>query len=195
MTFTVVSNWDEAYEPVAAAAYPAVRAYAAARGYGHRRYAHPGHYGKVQALLDAFDSADWLFWLDADATVTNPLVELPFLVRAGADFVVTCDRLGLNTGAVLVRTSPAAYRLLSHLADVRAEFDHPPYHDQTGFAHALWRVKDRVDVLPQRTMNSYPEHPLVEPAAVWQPGDFVLHCAGLPPAEKIALLARHQESP
>lgn len=98
MTFCVVTNWDEAYLPVAAATAPRVAAYAKARKYASRVTHAPGHYGKVEALLAAWDAADWLFWLDADAVVTNPRVRLEYLARPDADVVLTCDRIGLNTG-------------------------------------------------------------------------------------------------
>lgn len=188
MTFAVVTNWDREYAAVGEVTAPRVAAYAEARKYAHQVTHHRGHFGKVEALLEAWTAADWLFWLDADAVVTNPKIDLTYLARPDADFVLTCDRIGLNTGAMLVRTVPAAFDVLWTLLDQRAEFDHPPLHDQNGFAHALWRCKERVALLPQRAMNSYPDHPRVEPAAVWRPGDFVLHCPGLTREEKVRYL-------
>jgi hypothetical protein len=188
MTFAVVTNWDAGYAAVAAVTAPRVAAYAKARRYAAAVTHAPGHYGKVEALLAAWGAADWLFWLDADAVVTNPKIDLAYLARPDADFVLTCDRVGLNTGAVLVRCCAAARTVLDGLIACRPEFDHPPLHDQNGFAHALWKCKERVAILPQRAMNSYPDHPLVERDAVWRPGDFVLHCPGLPPEEKVRYL-------
>ena len=61
----------------------------------------------LQAVEAVLDDYDWVFYLDADAWITNPEIKLEsVLPRQGlADFVVTADSTGLNAGSWMLRNS------------------------------------------------------------------------------------------
>ncbi len=187
-TFTLVSNWDKAYSAVGEFTYPARERYAERHGYECRRSDHPGHWGKVKALLDAWGGSDWLWWLDSDAAITNPEISLTSLVDRTAEVVITCDVTGLNSGSMLLKTTPRIRGVLEAMERRRPAYDRAPYHDQNGFAHLLWTIKDVVKIVPQRAMNSYPDSGRGIESEVWQPGDFVLHCPAMTNEQRLAYL-------
>lgn len=191
MTFCIVANWDKAYSALGELTYPNRLAYAARHGYRVERTDHPTHWGKLAALLDAWRSADWLFWLDSDAVVTNPDISLNALVADHADkeVILSCDLIGLNSGSMLIRTAPRVRAVIERVLAHRAEYARSPWHDQTGLAYQLWTMADGVAVVPQRVLNSYPDYGRNVPGEIWHPGDFVFHCPGLPWEERAALLA------
>lgn len=187
MRFEIVSNWHDpdgkfGYEEIAKLTVPNIQAYAARHGYGYRACSHPGHFGKISALLESWDDADWLWWIDTDAIVTNRTIRLEDLAKHG-DVVLTCDGNGINSGSMIFRTIPEVRRTLVEMLNNRSVFDFPPWHDQNAFAYKLWGISDRVRVIHKRRLNSYPSD--------WQRGDFVLHWPGMPNHERIKLIERH----
>lgn len=192
MSFALVSNWDMAYREVGELTAPNRAAYAETRGYDYVRSSYAGHWGKVEALLAAWDSAEWLWWLDADAVVTNQyyhLEQIVDLVVPQTQVIVTCDVMGLNSGSMMFRTTPRARACLERMRAYCACYGDKPLFDQVAFAHQLWTIADFVKVVPQRVMNSYPDYGRNVPAELWQPGDFVFHCPGLTTAARLRLLA------
>jgi hypothetical protein len=61
----------------------------------------------LQVAESVLDQYDWVFYLDADAWITNPEIPLEAVLPApgGADFVVTDDAAGANAGSWIVRSS------------------------------------------------------------------------------------------
>jgi hypothetical protein len=110
------------------------------------------------------------------------------LIREGMDFIVTCDRNGLNAGSFLVRCCPAMRSLFEEVLRRRPEFDWPNgLNEQSGLTWLLWKHFERVAVLPQRTINSYARE--CDPGSeIWEPGDFVLHCPSIPNDVRIRVL-------
>lgn len=189
-SFAIVSNWTgEVHAQLASITLDNRIRYAQRHGYLELSTAEPGHWGKIDALLGAWDKADWLWWLDIDAIITNSAIRLEELVLGGGEVVVTCDVNGLNSGSMLLRTSEQLKSFLEEMRSRRALFNAPPYYEQTALAHMLWRVKELVRVVEQRTMNSYPNaYQRDIPEERWQAGDFVLHCPGLEFAKRQQLL-------
>ncbi|WP_397570673.1 glycosyltransferase family 9 protein [Schlesneria sp. T3-172] len=186
---TLVTNWDDAYNPIASIVMPNRVAYAARHGYQIIEKHYEGAWGKLNALLDAWDSADWLWWLDMDACITDSATRLESLIDLEADVVLTCDRNGLSSGAMLIRTVPAVREILEDLLLRRHEFDWPNgLWEQNGLMWLLWKIKDRVKMLPQSAMNSYAGEECPAGSHAWQPGDFVIHCAGLSNEQRIRIL-------
>ncbi len=187
----VVMNWDDDYENIGSVVRANREAYAARHGYQFAKFDFPGSWGKLDAMLSLWDKADWLFWLDADACITDPSHDLQSLLSASADVVVTCDRNGICCGAMLIRTCDAVKAIFEDVRTRREDFDWPNnLWEQNGLMWGFWKIKDRVSVLPQKTMNSYAFFDCPEGSHAWQPGDFVLHCAGLPNEKRIELLRK-----
>lgn len=196
-TIAMIMNWDADYQQIADLVSDNRSDYAQRHGYQLHISHYAGSWGKLDAILDAWDTADWLWWLDTDAAITNPDQRLEDLIgepRASAtgspSVILTTDRNGLNAGSMLIRTTPEVLAILEDLRARRADFDsQSKWWEQTGLAYLFWKINALVKVIPQRTMNSYPLSPgLVEPPACWEPGDFVMHCAGMTNPARIALL-------
>jgi hypothetical protein len=186
---TLVTNWDDDYEHIASIVEQNRREYAAVHGYGIIERHYPGSWGKLNALLDAWNDSEWLWWLDADACITDTRQKLESLIREDADVVITCDRNGINCGSMLIRPCPQLKAIFEELLHRRSDFDWPNgLWEQNGLMWMLWKIKDRVYILPQHTMNSFATSDAGSHA--WQPGDFVLHCPGLPDEKRVALLTQ-----
>jgi hypothetical protein len=73
----------------------------------HRGPERPPAWYKIKAVEAVLDEYDWVFYLDADAWITNPDIKLESILpaRSTSDFVVTNDVTGLNAGTWLIRNS------------------------------------------------------------------------------------------
>ena len=89
------------------------RDYADRHGYtlldltAHVGTARPKSWYKLKAVESVLNHYDWVFWLDADAWITNPEIPLESVLPASkaADFLVTEDATGANAGSWLLRNS------------------------------------------------------------------------------------------
>ncbi|MFF0494451.1 glycosyltransferase [Nocardia sp. NPDC004068] len=136
------------------------------------------HWSKIPAVERHLGEHDWLYWIDADAVITNFDFDLRALCDDDYDLIVTHDELGLNSGSFLIRNNDVTGELLrlAWKQDVTALF-----YERTAMTRAIALLpRLRVKVLEKRTMNSFwNEH---------RPGDFIMHAAGQPTDVKIALL-------
>lgn len=131
----------------------------------------PPAWSKLLMCQRAMAGADWLFWSDADAVITNFAVQLETRIDEKADFLYTCDMNGINTGAFLMRSCEASRRLIE-LAWERVEFINDPWWEQRALSAVLSADLSgvRKKVLPKRMINSYEND--------WRPGDFLIHFPG-----------------
>jgi hypothetical protein len=130
------------------------------------------------------DRADWLWWLDADAAITTPKIDVRQYCDEMSDMVITEDGNGINCGSFLLRNSDGARRLLDATWN-RTALIHHQWWEQ-GAMHAILREKPGiavVKVIPQRTINSYHEN--------WQAGDLVVHLAGKSHGERAELMRKY----
>ena len=185
---TVVMNWDAGYDGIAQIVVRNREAYASRHGYPIRKSRHAGSWGKLDALLDAWNETEWLWWLDTDACITNPSQRLEDFLSDQHDVVITCDRNGISAGAMLIRTVPTVRAIFEDVLNRREEFDWPNgLWEQNGLMWQFWKIKDRIKILPQSAMNSY--HQRDRGSHTWEPGDFVLHCAGLTNDKRMEVLS------
>jgi hypothetical protein len=190
LRIAMIMNWDNDYEDVASVVLSNRREYASDQDYPLLETHYNGSWGKLDALLDAWDHYDWLFWLDADACITNKSQKVQDLLSEDADVILTCDRNGISAGSMLIRTAPALREIIEDIRSRREEFDWPNgLWEQNGLMWSLWKIKDCVKIIPQQAMNSYAAEQYELGSHVWEPGDFVLHCAGLPNDKKMRLLS------
>ncbi len=176
-------------------------------------------WAKLPAAQSFLSSYDYVFYIDTDAVIMNMNVRLEDFIKIApdADFILTSDKNGLNTGLMLMRSSiwtkdflGLAYKQIQLSDNERAE-DGTPYpfeYEQRAF-HYLWgteiwlrrglptykdsaEVQKHFAVLPQCAFNSYSIHPLsFDKAWVdahYADGDFAIHFAGVKGAAKQNLM-------
>lgn len=125
-------------------------------------------WSKVPALRRHLADYDWLFWIDADAAITNPHLDVRDLCDDHFDLIVTHDHSGFNAGIFLIRNSAIGAEFLARVWDRNIA----DYHfEQSAMIQIMAEMPEiKVKVVPRRTMNSY-----------WfdhRPGDFIIHAAG-----------------
>lgn len=61
----------------------------------------------VQAVEAVLNDYDWVFYLDADAWITNPAIQLESILprQITTDLIVTEDATGANAGSWIIRNS------------------------------------------------------------------------------------------
>jgi ADP-heptose:LPS heptosyltransferase len=196
-TLTLVTLADDAMAEVARRTGERLDRYARRHGYPLVRYTspldpsrHPA-WNKVLAVRNALLSrqSDWVLWLDADAVIMNFDFPATQLIREDCDCLFASDFNGLNSGIFLARHCDWTLRFLDatyFLGDLNRDPDgFGPKWEQNTFKLLLahfTEVSDRVVILPQRAMNSYPDD--------YAPGDFILHLGGMTNAERLEALSR-----
>lgn len=192
---TLVTLADEAMAEVALRTGQRLERYARQHGYSLLRYRapidpsrHPA-WNKVLAVKHALLSrqSEWVLWLDADAVVMNFEFPATQLIREDRDCLFASDFNGLNSGVFFARYGDWTLRFLEaayFLGDINHDPDgYGPKWEQNTFKLLLTHfndVRDRVAILPQRAMNSYPDD--------YRPGDFILHLGGMTNQERLAAL-------
>lgn len=184
-------------------------------------YAHPwiAYWHKIDVLLRelrAPNPPEVLVWFDLDLVVTNPsqnMLEGVLAAYPNGKMILTEDahrgslipgteqKRTVNTGVMLVRSSPEAVRVLEKLLEYGREHRNAAYlpqhtntlHEQDAFNSLIsgprrhvWRR--HVAVIPQRSgslnlntfaRNLYDGHFEDPVQTEWAPGDFTAHCTGL----------------
>jgi hypothetical protein len=149
------------------------------------------HWAKVTALARWLPHYDWVWWLDADAVVTNltrPVTDVleRHATAAGAAFLIAREaKTGfLNTGSFMIRGRSDA-----SMAFLRAVFHTDEAHwlhfEQGAFNHVLdhpgggpYTIRAGFGVeVPGRALNPFPDKWCVQTEA-HQPGDLVVHMPG-----------------
>jgi hypothetical protein len=143
------------------------------------------YWSKIQGIRQLLDTtqSSWIVWLDDDAIITNPSIELQnFILSHGGDnpnthVIVTEDAMSgfswgtdLNTGVLFVRNSKFSRKFFDTLWEMRSKVvpDGPGYtygncpnqlclHEQQAM-HDLLREREdfqqHVKVIPQRDRNN-----------------------------------------
>ncbi len=192
MRITVCTFWTPEIESYARWTTENKRAYAEKHGYRFHcpqeaRTGRPPAWEKVFAVGEALEWSEWVWWLDADAIVTNPEIRLESLIDPAASLIIAKDFHGVNTGSFLLRSCPWAKRFLWKVW--RAEkYTLHPWWEQAAVMELLELAehKRRTKYVEQRQLQSYCEW--------WLPGDFVLHVPGKPQDERLAILSKIGEA-
>lgn len=141
------------------------------------------HWSKVIALSNHLEEYDWLFWLDSDALIMNTDIRLESLIDDQFDLIIARDCNGyVNTGSFLIKNSPWSKEFLVQWYDEKYKNGFGRFQDNGAFIDLYDNSSDIRDhikvVLPPRVMNSYLGCKY-KMDGVYQPGDFILHFAGL----------------
>lgn len=152
---------------------------------------------------------DWLFCCGADVIFTNPEIPIEPKCDWSKGFIIANDAGGLNSDVFIARNCSRTLELLQAVVDLRDRHWCSPLIDQDALDEVLPDFQDIVKIVPQKELQSHLYDAIiykeVEVTSVqpyvdgkdklgndgqWKPGDFALHAAGFPYAEKIAVLSK-----
>lgn len=193
---TLVTICDQAMDLVGRESLPRLRRYARRHGFGLRIVrksldpSRPMSWSKVTAVLDLLESgtADWVFWVDADAFILNPAVDVRTLLVPGADLVFASDFNGLCAGVFLARACPWTIRFLQAARTLGSEgYDVDGMGDkweQNTFKHILAHFPEHqshVALVPDTAMNSS--------FSAYRTGHFILHLGAMSHRQRLYMLS------
>lgn len=141
------------------------------------------HWSKILLILKTMENEkyQWIFWTDADALIMNTGLFIEDLIDENYNLIINNDYNGFNSGHFLIRNCEWSRRFLRD-AYTHTEFvDHGEW-DQGALLAALQENKEYLALtktVPQRLMNSFPDALGILLQATYQPGDFILHFAGI----------------
>jgi len=169
------------------------RAYARMHGYCFHAYGEVADttrapaWSKIQLILRHLEDFDWVFWTDADSLLMNHGVRLESFLQVPSEIdmvLTTGPRDAFNTGQWFVRSSQFSRMLLAAIWENAGGwwYEKNPWEQQALIdlvaRNPAWR--DRMHVVPVRSMNSRPSPQYVEVAPdlegiEYQEGDFAVH--------------------
>lgn len=155
-------------------------------------------WSKILFIRDALKEYEWVWWLDADAAITNQKKTLDSFLQSDADVIIGKDSdetILFNTGSFLIRRCDFTFWLLDEIWK-REDLAHKSWHEQSALAdlYRAGKCGDRVRLVPFRELNGYTDwyaegagKKIVEEMQ-WHVGDFVAHCAGYATETRIEIL-------
>jgi hypothetical protein len=155
-------------------------------------------WSKILFIRNALIECDWVWWLDADAAITNQTKTLDDFLRHDVDVIIGEEvnkKLLLNAGSMLIRRCSFSFWLLDEIWK-REDLAHKSWHEQSALAdlYRAGKCSDRVRLIPFRELNGYTDwyaeqfgNKIVEETQ-WHVGDFVAHCAGYDTKHRISIL-------
>lgn len=200
----IVTLYDKGYAEIAKYADLNKKAYAKKHNYSlfiykdKEEWLDPSReavWNKIPVIQKWLKDYDWVFWTDADALIMNDAIELESLIDENYDIVVPQDFRGINLGNFLVKKSAWTDQFLK-------EWYLPKNYTKLGFMEQdvftkLYKksedVRAHIKIVPSRVMNSYIAivcnlAPAQRKECLYQPGDFIVHFAGLPKPNKKNLM-------
>jgi hypothetical protein len=194
LTFAVGGDYKRAMEPGMASK----RAYCSRHGYTFLEGGEdvwdrkkPIPWSKINFILKYLDDYDFLFWSDGDVIITNPEKRLEDLVlpllTSGKDMVWCRDACGnLNNGNVLFRGRSAWAKDFLQRCYAQEQLTHHIWWDNAAFCLLYETVEaDKthiVTVEDPALFNAYlfdRENSAESAVRLYQPGDFLVHFAGV----------------
>lgn len=155
------------------------------------------YWSKISFLLKIMNNSSykWVFWIDADMLIMNLAQPLEDLIDENYNFIISRDWNALNTGVFLIRNNDWGRLLLQNVYKRTDCLSHQWPETQAITLEFDEKIEfgSMVKIIPQRLINSYAKE-VIEPryrSCVYQPGDFILHFAGVGNTEKLSQLFRH----
>jgi len=151
-------------------------------------------WSKILLILDVMKNSayKWIFLSDADALVMNTGLCIEDLIDEDYDLIINHDFNGFNSGHFLIRNCARSRKLLQEAYKHTEFLDHPEW-EQGAILATLQENRaylSRTKIIPQRLMNSFPDVLGSLLQGTYQPGDFILHFAGI---REPALLKKYFE--
>lgn len=199
--------YDPRYAELAEITVPTWQRYCEKHGYhfyldGNRSESE-GDFCKIamyNELLPKYGSDDVFVWVDADTLVMNDAVRLDHIVYAhmprSVHFLIGSDPNGMNAGVYFARFTPEGYRFLeaSRIASKSMGWADQVGLIQTAIKHPY---REYVKEIPGKVFNCMLYDVMGWPSAggnyvnMYEPGDFVLHFAGLPQTMRVELAQQY----
>jgi hypothetical protein len=139
-------------------------------------------WSKILLALEVMENSSyrWLVWIDADTLIMNHDILLEDLIDERFNFCISRDFLEINAGVFFIRNCNWSKRLFCRAysrTDCLAHY----WQEQTAIITEMQKPQfiAKVKIVPQRTFNSYPPETVSSPDHTYQPGDFLLHFAGI----------------
>lgn len=202
MKIMVFTEYGSNYQGIADITLPVIRKYCDKHGYEFRELILEGtgneyYYKKHEFIRDIFDNneADYVFYLDCDAIITNHVIPLSSFITYGAIFWIT-EHIGeLNGGAIFVKNSSRGNDINNFILAHRDKF--PNEQNVINHYRDVLTYAGMMDILPHPSFNSldytqYPELPNIRKREEghWFEGCFVLHVPALSIEKRIEVLKK-----
>jgi hypothetical protein len=195
----LLTSASQAYSCLADVTEPNKQEYCTRWGLKYKRVSQEAVYHgwqRPRLWLDTLMTCDWMFWIGADAMITNMKTSPQKFTRGKHDFVFTTDIHGLQDDVFWLRKTPATIRMLKWAsANVMSYMN-----EQYALAAYLQTHDKQVvpKIVPPRDLQAYPNTLFYNPKSkycaslattFWIPGAFSLHLPGLPINERLKLFA------
>lgn len=142
-------------------------------------------WSKILLIQEVMKNKDvkWIFWSDADALIMNTGLLIEDLIDENYNLIINFDHNGYNSGHFLIRNCEWSRRFLEEVY-THDEFvnDNDGEWEQGAMLKTLQsdlKYSSATKTVPQRLMNSFPALIGSLLQVTYQPGDFVLHFAGV----------------
>jgi hypothetical protein len=209
LKFALVTAHNQAYQPLADLTWDQnKKLYAEKWGYdaiaiteGFRYPVQYISFERSNYIADLLESGkyDWIHAVGCDTMITNFDISLESLVDDNFDFVIAVDCYNINNDSFLARATPNTIQWLRNIVSLREAYSDAKWLDQSAMIDTIDMMKDRIKIVPQRTMNSYNYdlYPGLVPHIYkkdlfgndgqWQSGDFLIHWPAVPLEKRIEL--------
>ena len=195
LTMVIGADYAKAMEP----GLQTKREYAAKHGYdlhigGKESWdrSRPIPWSKLRYILKYIDEYDYIFWSDADVIITNPDFSIEKnivpLLPPNKDLLWTKDVVGnLNSGNMLLRGRSPWLKDFIERTYQQAQFTYHIWWENAGMVHLYLtnpQDKEKIETIENHSLfNAYlfgPKNISSDPTVrLFQPGDFLLHFAGV----------------
>ncbi len=196
----VLTVCDEGMTDVGRETIPLMEAYAGRHGFHFEcvrqrlvRDRHPA-WSKIPALLRLLESGlfDWVFWVDADAAILNPAIDIRSLLPAGKDLLFASDFNGLCAGVFAARACNWTIDFFRAVWGA-GTLGHDPdgmgdKWEQTTIKHLLAHFPEHsphVAFARDTDMNSS--------WSAYRPGHFIVHLGAMSNADRLRMLRGIQD--
>ena len=197
---TLRADWRE----LGSVSVPTMREYANRHGLSLKVFtdgfaeARAFQWSKIKFIKTLLSDYEWIWWIDADAVITNQTKTIDRFLSFDADVVIGEDldiELLCNTGSFFVRNCPFSFWLLDEIWK-REDLANKPLHEQESLAdlYRAGKCRGRVMMVPLRELNGYCDwhaeryDKIPNENLQWHVGDFVAHCAGYAMEHRIEIL-------
>jgi len=203
MKIAILTFHDSLYLPLAQLSLPNKKKYVQKNSYGLfvKEDGFGNHFGweKIRSFIELIkrNEYDWIFWLGADAIITNFNIKLESIIDNNFHFIMATDSHGINSDSMLVRCSPESLAFFEEMI-----LPKPEYLNHVEFEQGVMRdlfhssFPHLVKYVSQKTMNSYLYDYYIHMDEYkerkdkfgnpgdWTEGDFVIHFPGITLYEK-----------
>lgn len=160
-------------------------------------FRHPS-WSKVLFVKNVLPSFSWIWWLDADAVITNQKIDIRKFLESEKDILVCKDaaECEFNMGSFFIRNCPFSFWLLDEMWS-RTIWSNKPSWEQSALLDIFreGKVGDRMVIFGVRDFNSmcdwYAEKlagKVPNEDVQWHVGDFVAHCVGYDIKHRLEIL-------